>query len=167
MDETHDCVPLDVALCERGCWETTKIYIMQSNHNMKCHLVCGYVCVWKVEMYSLFVLLHTSYIFVWLQNLFSFSTYLLYFYFLSVLDLFNNVFKNDLILNIFFFTYKYRCTNVKYQIIMYFYFVVIPETKIKKRAWIWLLLSLLAKQNCGPFLKARTLWAKMNVKVRS
>ena len=93
--------------------------------------------------------------------------YLLYFYFLSVSYLiFNNVFKNDLILNIFFFTYKYRCTNVKYQIIMYFYFVVIPETKIK-RAWIWLLLSLQAKQNYGPFLKARTLWAKMNVKVRS
>ena len=130
MDETHYCVPLDVALCERGCWETTKIYIMQSNHNMKCHLVCGYVCVWKVEMYSLFVLLHTSHIFVSLQNWFSFFTYFTFTSYLYWISL--TMFSKMTNIKQFFFTYNNRCTNVKCLIIMYFYFVVIPETKIKR-----------------------------------
>ena len=66
-----------------------------------------------------------------------------------------------------FFNYMYRCTNVKYQItisITLNYFRYHTWNKNKKRAWIWLLLPLLVKQNYGPFLKARTLWAKINVK---
>ena len=67
------------------------------------------------------------------------------------------------ILKPFFFTYKYRCPNVKYQIIIS---IIVHSNyfrtwnKNKKRAWIWLLLPLLAKQNYGPFLEGKNIVSK-------
>ena len=81
-------------------------------------------------------------------------------YLLSVLDLFNNVFKNDSIKKKRIFTYKYRCTNVKYQIIIHSNYFRYHTWNKNKKSMNLIIITSASKTKLRPFLEGKNIVSK-------